>query len=75
MTTLTAVSYDNRGTSESAFGFVYFSDDRRVAYATNHGVVQDSTGGWAAVTTRHVTLAQEYLKDQGVPMAAEPTPV
>lgn len=51
---------DNRGTQEVPFGFVYFSDDRRVAY-TGSGVVADATGGWGPVTSDHVRLAEQYL--------------
>ena len=47
------------------FGFVYFNDERRVAYATGHGVT-DGTGGWDEVTPAHIRLAKEYL-DEKVP--------
>jgi hypothetical protein len=31
------------------YGFVYFNDDRRVAY-TDEGVEANATGGWGPVT-------------------------
>lgn len=43
------------------FGFVYFTDDRRVAYTSAHGVVKEATGGWGAISDTHVRLAKEYL--------------
>lgn len=46
------------------YGFVYFNDDRRVAY-TDEGVRPDTTGGWPHVTAEHARLATEYLKNQG----------
>lgn len=45
------------------FGFVYFSDDRRAAYATGHGVT-DGTGGWAPVTVKHLDKAEAYLDER-----------
>jgi hypothetical protein len=68
-TTVKAVGHDNRGDDEIAYGFVYFDDERRVAYATGQGVVQDATGGWDEVTDQHVKVAEEYLKGKGVPLA------
>lgn len=65
---LQVTGYDNRGDGEVAFGFVYFSDERRVAYTTNDGVVADATGGWPAVTATHVRLATEHLRAEGVPL-------
>jgi hypothetical protein len=46
------------------YGFVYFNDDRRVAY-TDEGVEANATGGWGPVTAEHVRLAKEYLEAQG----------
>lgn len=42
------------------FGFVYFNDDRRVAY-TDEGVEADVTGDRRHVTATHVALAKAYL--------------
>ena len=61
-------SFDNRsgeGPEGVMFGFVYFNDERRVAYATGHGVTE-GTGGWDEVTPTHIRLATEYL-DEKVP--------
>ena len=58
-----AVDFDNRsgeGPEGIMFGFVYFNDGRRVAYATGHGVT-DGTGGWAKVTAAHQRLATRFL--------------
>lgn len=57
-----AVSHrDNRGDSEFAFGFIYFTDGRRVTYMNDE--VHDGTGGWPAITSTHRQLAQQYLAD------------
>lgn len=67
--TLEAVDFDNRsgeGPGGVMFGFVYFSDELRVGYTNRQGVVADVTGGWPAVTARHVQLAKEFL-DREVP--------
>lgn len=68
MVKLEASGFDNRsgeGPEGIMFGFVYFSDERRVAYATGHGVTY-GTGGWDEVTPYHVRLAREFL-DEKVP--------
>lgn len=76
---LHVTEYDNRGSSlddiasdttgeETAYGFVYFSDGRRVAYTSTQGVVADVTGGWPPVTATHVKLATEHLRKAGVPL-------
>jgi hypothetical protein len=61
-----AVDFDNRsgeGPEGIMFGFVYFNDERRVAYATGHGVT-DGTGGWDEVTPTHIRVATEFLDSQ-----------
>lgn len=63
MPELTVDTIDNRGGDQYMFGFVYFNDGRRVAYATGHGVVSDATGGWEPITRTHEKLAQEYLDE------------
>lgn len=58
--------FDNRsgeGPEGIMFGFVYFNDERRVAYATGHGVT-DGTGGWDEVTPTHIRLATEFLNER-----------
>lgn len=61
---------DNRGTAEYPFGFVYFTDGRRVAYTGEHGVVKDATGGWDPITNEHVTKAEWHLRENGVNLPA-----
>jgi prolyl oligopeptidase PreP (S9A serine peptidase family) len=69
-TILSVSSVENRGGDEVAWGFVYFSDDTRVAYNTNMGGVQEGvTGGWDEVTPEHVKLAVAALNEMGVPSA------
>lgn len=68
MSTLQATSHDNRGSDEVPFGFVYFNDDRRVAYAHK---VTFGTGGWPRVTAEHVRLAQQYLTAHGISLEVE----
>lgn len=59
-------SYDNRGGDEVAYGFVYFTDGRRVAYTSSNGVVGEVTGGWPGITADHESAAIDYLIDKGV---------
>lgn len=61
MAKLAVERMDNRGNSEVRYGFIYFNDGRRVTYMNDE--VHDGTGGWAAVTKRHLTVAQQYLAD------------
>jgi hypothetical protein len=66
---LEVTGFDNRSGEEPGgvmFGFVYFSDELRVAYTNSRGVLGNTTGGWPPVTTTHVRLAKEYL-DSEVP--------
>jgi hypothetical protein len=69
---LKVTSFENRGSTppfkedEAAYGFVYFSDDRRVGYTSMRGVDPDATGGWGEVTLAHVGLARRFLADQGI---------
>ena len=63
---LKVTDYDDRGGQGPEgvmFGFVYFSDDTRVAYATGHGVT-DGTGGWPEITPRHQELATQHLNEK-----------
>ncbi len=57
---------DNRGGDDVQFGFVYFSDGRRVAYTSLDGVHEDATGGWEPVTPTHIRLAVDFLRKDGV---------
>jgi hypothetical protein len=57
--------YDNRsgeGPEGVMFGFVYFSDNRRAAYATGYGVTE-GTGGWDSVTVEHRAKGTAYLDE------------
>lgn len=45
-------------------GFVYFNDERRVAY-TGKGAIGRSYG-WFPITPTHVRLANEFLAAQGI---------
>lgn len=68
MSALQATSHDNRGSNEFPFGFVYFNDDRRLAYAHD---VTSATGGWPTVTRKHLQLAQQYLAARGIFLEVE----
>lgn len=59
---LTVTGTDNRGTDEVPYGFVYFSDGKRVVYSGTD--VHEGTGGWEPVTEEHRELAREYLSPQ-----------
>lgn len=65
-TTIQVTGYENRGDAKTQYGFVYFSDDTRVAYTSFSGVEGDATGGWGAISEQHVKAATEYLTAQGV---------
>jgi hypothetical protein len=66
MNILKVTHHDNRGTAEEPYGYVYFTDDRRVAYTKEEGVTDDVTGGWDAIYPTHVRLAKKYLGEQGI---------
>jgi hypothetical protein len=69
MNVLKVTSHENRAGENSenvSYGFVYFSDETRVAYSTEAGVVKDATGGWDPVTDTHVRLAKAHLQKEGV---------
>lgn len=69
---LSVAGHDDRALNSPGFnpvaavmyGFVYFTDGRRVGYATGQGVVQEATGQWDEVSTTHVKLAEEYLDER-----------
>lgn len=69
MPTIKAEWHDNRGGGDYAYGFVYFNDDRRVAYTSSpdEGPVVHSgvTGGWDPITLNHVKAAEKFLKSEG----------
>lgn len=64
-------SHDNQGTDETPWGFVYFNDNKRVAYVASANApggprVTASTGGWPPITPSHTRLAREYLILKGL---------
>lgn len=74
---LKVTGYDNRsgeGPGGVMFGFVYFSDECRVAFTNSKGIVSDATGGWPAITATHAKLAKEYM-DREVSGWNTPDPV
>lgn len=70
---------DNRGDNRVQFGYVYFDDGSRVAYAP--GTAKDLIGfpglfiprdSWGELRTEHLRLASDYLAQKGVDL--NPTP-
>ena len=66
MSELKVTAVDNRGDAELAYGFVYFTDSRRVGYTSTKGVDKDVTGNWGGITDTHVRLASDYLRTTGI---------
>jgi hypothetical protein len=67
---LSVQSADNRsGEDEHPYGFVYFTDGKRLAYAGTRAYY--GTGGWEAVTPTHVAMAREYLNANALLKAYE----
>lgn len=58
-------SVENRGNTDCPFGFVYFTDGRRVAHAFGE-IHDDVTGGWGGITPDHVAAAQTALAGLGL---------
>lgn len=58
--------YDNRGTNDVAYGFVYFSDDSRVLYASGKTIRPYKGPCWTPATMRHVEIARDFLSRQGI---------
>lgn len=59
---------DNRGDDEVPFGFVYFKDNTRIAYAKNGDTWQFSGSGsnfYHSPTIRHELAAKEHLEQHG----------
>jgi len=63
---LKAVDYDNRGDASVPYGFVYFNDETRCVYAkgAEFDGVSTGTGGWPAITMKHVHEAQRFLAEK-----------
>jgi hypothetical protein len=62
-------SWENRGTDDVAFGYVYFADGSRVGYSSDGTVWQPRTNGggeYRKVTPAHLRMALKMLKDEGV---------
>jgi hypothetical protein len=54
-----ATSHDNRSGDDShPFGFVYFDDGRRIAYAEGFDPSTMGTGGWDEISFAHVQNAR-----------------
>lgn len=58
-------NHDNRGTEDYPYGFLYFNDGRRMAYALGkiHG---DAAGGWKPLTPKHVLVGKRYADSHGL---------
>jgi len=70
---------DNRGDDRVQFGYVYFDDGTRVAYAP--GTAKDLIGfpglfipnnSWGDLRTEHLRLASDYLTQVGVDLNPSP---
>lgn len=65
-------SWENRGTDDTPFGYVYFSDGSRVGFSNAEGhddVWEPRTNGggkFMAVTPAHLRKARELLRDEGI---------
>lgn len=57
--------HDNRGTDAEPYGFLYFSDGRRMAYALGK-LHPDATGGWEPLTPAHARAAEAYASSHGL---------
>ncbi len=56
------LSHDERsGSKKYPFGFVYFDDDHRIAYASGVPLSIGATGGWQPLTVGHLIEARNYL--------------
>lgn len=62
---LEVLEHDNRGSEDEPYGFLYFNDGCRMAYALGK-LHPDATGGWEPLSTRHVQPALEYAKEHGL---------
>lgn len=65
MEKLTVEAFDNRGTKEVPFGYVYFSDNTRMVVGVADNVTTLMSGQWGGNTEEHIQLAADYLKEQG----------
>jgi hypothetical protein len=54
--------YDNRGSQDVPFGYVYFADGTRVCYA--QGDVWE--GNWGSVANEHFIAAAAFLAERGI---------
>lgn len=63
---LTVEGHDNRGSA--GFGYVYFNDETRVGWTRDLDPEVWETNGpqWGPVTSEHIRLATEYLRQVGV---------
>jgi hypothetical protein len=62
--------HDNRGDEEAPYGYVYFDDGTRLAYAPHTSGMGNPLGlfpgGWGAVRSEHYSLANDYLTEKGL---------
>lgn len=76
---LKVIRRDNRGDDRVQFGYVYFDDGSRVAYAP--GTAKDLIGfpglfipsnSWGDLRVEHLRLASDYLTQVGVDLNPRP---
>lgn len=72
---LVAEGYENRGTPNVPFGFVYFNDGSRVGYSQNDETPRqmqlwqprtNGGGGHSPIGDRHLHLAAKTLLEAGI---------
>lgn len=71
LVTLKITEHDNRGTEADPFGYVYFTDGTRLAFAPHTSGLSNPLGlfpvrGWGPVNKNHYEVATAYLTDKGI---------
>lgn len=65
-----ATRHDQRGTEDHPYGYVYFDDGTRLAYAPGTSGLSNPLGlfpgGWGAVRDEHYKVATAYLNEKGI---------
>ncbi len=60
--------FENRGSEDTPFGYVYFNDETRLGYAPGVEENQSTHGlfaaNWGGNTPEHFRLAREFLTKQ-----------
>lgn len=69
--TLKITHHDNRGSEDAPFGYVYFTDGTRLAFAPHTSGLSNPLGlfpskGWGPVNKAHYEVATAYLAGQGI---------